>query len=270
MRRVSIAVSFLAALMLNPTTLRAAVMAGDAWVEVSGEIAEGDASRLAAAIGERKRASDSAVFVYLNSVGGSVSEAIGAAEVIRKAAANTIVGENETCASACFLLFLAGRGKQVFPGAQVGVHSARPADREEEDAASLAVSALVARLYEELGAPPSVIAKSVTTPPGEIYWLTEDDLRSMNVLFLSASSTMPPMPKVGEVWNGRSGQYRYIGGPPGDRRSWQALPNVPGSPAGPTTPRMPEEGEVRGGYRYSGGSWHALPPEPELPAWIPE
>ena len=109
MRLVSIAVSFLAALMLNPTTLRAAVMAGDAWVEVSGEIAEGDASRLAAAIGERKRASDSAVFVYLNSVGGSVSEAIGAAEVIRKAAANTIVGENETCASACFLLFLAGR-----------------------------------------------------------------------------------------------------------------------------------------------------------------
>jgi hypothetical protein len=267
MRLVSIAVSFLAALMLNPTTLRAAVMAGDAWVEVSAEIAEGDASRLAAAIGERKRASDSAVFVYLNSVGGSVSEAIDAAEVIRKAAANTIVGENETCASACFLLFLAGRGKQVFPGAQVGVHSARPADREEEDAASLAVSALVARLYEELGAPPSVIAKSVTTPPGEIYWLTEDDLRSMNVLFLSASPapTAPAMPKVGEVQRGRLGAFRYMGGPPGDRRSWQAV-----SGEAPTTPSIPKEGEVRGGYRYRGGSWQALPNEPDLPPWIPQ
>ena len=93
--------------------------------------------------------------------------------MIRKAAAKTIVGENETCASACFLLFLAGKEKQVFQVARFGVHSAHPnRDKEDEDAASLALSALLAREYEKLGVPPAVIAKSVTTPPGEIYWLT--------------------------------------------------------------------------------------------------
>ena len=193
MSRALIAVSFLAALMSNATALCAAVIAvSDAWVEVSGEIVEGDAARLAADIDEHKRASGNTVTVLLNSLGGSVLGGVDAADVIRKAEANTIVGQNATCASACFLLFLAGKEKQVFPGARIGVHSARPADREEEDASSLALSALIAREYEELGAPPTVIAKSVTTLPGEIYWLTEDDLRSMNVLFPSASSGQTP------------------------------------------------------------------------------
>lgn len=116
---------------------------------------------------------------------------LAAADAISTATADTIVGENETCASACFLLFLAGKQKAVFPGARVGVHSASTTSGDE-DVGSLALSVILARAYAKFGAPPSVIAKSVTTPPGEIYWLTEDDLRAMNVVFMSASPPQPP------------------------------------------------------------------------------
>lgn len=188
--RHAIAISLVAALANSETVSAATInLVGTDSVELIGQIMLGDGERLAAAIQERRHSGDSTPNVFLNSPGGNLSAGIAAADAISMAAANTIVGENETCASACFLLFLAGKQKATFPGARVGVHSASAWGNETDF--SLATSARLARVYEALGAPPAVIAKSVTTVPGEIYWLTEDDLRAMNVVFMSASPRQP-------------------------------------------------------------------------------
>ena len=129
--------------------------------------------------------------MFLSSGGGNVGEAFAAGVAIEEAGASVIVSENDLCASACFLLFLAGDQKVVYPGARIGVHS-NSTPKGDEDEGSLASTAWLARLYEKLGVPPNVIAKSVTTPPDEIYWLTDDDLRAMKVVVVGPSPQPPP------------------------------------------------------------------------------
>jgi hypothetical protein len=137
----------LIALSLTATDCAAAVKPmSQTSVAVIGEIGWGDADQLAEALDERRRAGHSELTVYLNSLGGNMGEGFAAGMAIAKAAANIVVGENDTCASACFLLFLAGKTKVIFPGAKIGAPSAR------------ATTAKLARMYELLlGAPPTVI-----------------------------------------------------------------------------------------------------------------
>jgi hypothetical protein len=188
-RLTSLLVAFFTVLPLGATASAATIkFIARASVAVMGEIVKGDAAQSATALNECKRTGCGEINVFLSSGGGLISEALEVAEEINKAAANTVVGENDTCASACSLMFLAGKTRAVYPGARVGVHSAMNDELGGENLETLGLSAWVARKYEELGAPPTVIAKCITTRPNQIYWLTEDDLRAMNVLFLSTSS----------------------------------------------------------------------------------
>ena len=69
--------------------------------------------------------------LVLNSPGGSVLEARDMARLIRALRVSVVVPDRAVCASACFLLFAAGRDKVAEPGAMIGVHSASVAGGNE-------------------------------------------------------------------------------------------------------------------------------------------
>ncbi len=120
--------------------------------------------------------------ILLSSPGGSLMEGVRMATTIRNTGLTTAaIG---TCASACFLMFAAGTRKLALDGARIGVHSA--SIEGVETTGSQAVTTQMARQAADLGVPPAIIGKMVTTAAGDIAWLSQDDLRSMSVELVSA------------------------------------------------------------------------------------
>lgn len=120
--------------------------------------------------------------ILLSSPGGNLMEGVRMATTIRNTGLTTAaVG---TCASACFLMFAAGTRRLALDGARIGVHSA--SIEGVETTGSQAVTTQMARQAADLGVPPAIIGKMVTTAAGDIAWLSQDDLRSMDVELVSA------------------------------------------------------------------------------------
>ena len=131
--------------------------------------------------------------VVLSSVGGNYLEGVRLATSIRNTGLNTAAVGN--CASACFLMFAAGINRAVFEGAKIGVHSASL--RGIEKLETQAVTTQMARKLSDMGVPPSIVGKVVTTPADEIAWLTPEDLAAMKVRLIpheEASTYQPGSP----------------------------------------------------------------------------
>ena len=143
-------------------------------ISISGNIASGDADLVAARIRTATDAGKSVTSVRLNSDGGNLLEGVRLAAVVKSAKLSTNVGQNATCASACFLVFAAGDTKSAHVHARVGVHGASE-DGNESRKATVAM----ARIAEELTVPSSIIRRMVNTQPNDMTWLNLNDLRSM-------------------------------------------------------------------------------------------
>lgn len=111
----------------------------------------------------------------LNSPGGVVSVAVHIASMMQEQNTLVAVFSGAECASACFLLFAAGREKLVSPGAVIGIHSARSGGAGE-DWDALATTAVIAKLASAYGVPDDIVGKLVRTPPEDISTLTPEEL----------------------------------------------------------------------------------------------
>ena len=149
-------------------------------LHLEGEIQIGDAERFEANFEYAKSIGLNVIAISLNSPGGKVAVGAAMARSIRARGLRTMVEEGATCASACFMLFAAGKERIANENARIGVHSAvTPKVGETETAKSATIDS--ARLLAELGVPSTVLGKMVTTKPTEMAWLTRDDLRMMRV-----------------------------------------------------------------------------------------
>lgn len=149
-------------------------------ISVSGEIDSGDDELFSESLQTAQNERLAVGFVNLNSPGGIVSTGAGMARIIRNRQIKTRVKSGSTCASACFMLFAAGKERHAEPGARIGVHSAvNQRYGETKDAKSTTID--MARFLSELDVPSSIIGKIVTTKPDQITWLTAEDLRAMKV-----------------------------------------------------------------------------------------
>jgi hypothetical protein len=144
---------------------------------MQGEIEPGDADRLRAL---RLPAGQRITLVVLNSPGGAVLAGRDMARFLRAKGVPVLVPRSGVCASACFLLFAAGREKLAQPGARIGVHSASVTGGRES-IGTLGVTTLMAREAAAYGVPPAITGRMVTTQPGDMAWLSEDELRLMGV-----------------------------------------------------------------------------------------
>lgn len=129
--------------------------------------------------------------IWLNSGGGNFSEAAKIAEILfsfrdalaDKPGGGVVVGFDQTCASACFLIFACAPHRLVDLTSHIGIHSARNPNDNTEDVGAYAADTAMARIAKQCGVPGYLIAKMITTPADSMYWLTEYDLMAMGVSF---------------------------------------------------------------------------------------
>jgi hypothetical protein len=146
---------------------------------IHGDIEVGDAAVIANSIRSNRRTLRG---VILNSGGGNVFEAVKLVDLIRDLAFDTGVTRGGTCASACFMLWAAGKNRYLYADSTIGIHSASGLGQNgqrEESGPSMAVTLSMARIYLALNVPMHLIGAMVVTPPDAMYWLTPTDKASM-------------------------------------------------------------------------------------------
>ena len=193
MRRALELVMVLAIAIVEPMGLHAAdIERVNDVLMYRGSVATGDAERFRAALADRGNIALPVRTVQLDSPGGQIPEAGAIASQIRTAGLDTKVGASGLCASACFLLFAAGRAKFLDEGARVGVHSAWSIfGREPDNTAGTAMMMLQAKGF---GVPDRVVDRIATSSHSDIAWLSDDELASMGAIVTPKSA--PPMPSV--------------------------------------------------------------------------
>ncbi len=165
---------------------------GTVAVFLSGRIASGDAARFQSELlnlAEQAPNATEAV-VFLNSPGGSASEASAIAQIIHRTGLTTAVMGNDQCSAECFIVFAAGKRKLAARPASVGVYGPNDgaksgAERSTrlERTKSQAMPAAFSRAYAQFGVPASVVGRMATTPPGQVAWLNASELDAMGVEF---------------------------------------------------------------------------------------
>jgi hypothetical protein len=150
-------------------------------LSIVGEITNGDSLVLSSIIERAEARPDEIMTVELSSIGGSLYEGAEIARIIRAKSLNVSVAAGKTCASACFLAFAAGARKSIEQGSRIGVHAAS-SELGGETPASISGTASMARIAGIIGVPSSIIKVMITTPPDQMFWLTEWDLAAMGAL----------------------------------------------------------------------------------------
>ena len=137
-------------------------------LQLKGPLGMGDATKVLQVLA----GADRVRVVELESPGGRLYEARQIAEVVRNRAWQTRATGN--CESACTLVFMAGSSRQLMPGAQLGFHRAfagtfnpmvdRLANQE------------LALMYRNAGLPDDFIARTLRTPPWEMWYPEIDEM----------------------------------------------------------------------------------------------
>jgi ATP-dependent protease ClpP protease subunit len=169
---------------------------GKAVILLNGDIEAGDAEKVHGLIRAANNSNRLVSGIRLNSKGGLLLEGTKLADVIRVAQIATVVPNGKLCASACFIAFAAGTQKFVSRTAQVGVHGASDKNGAES-VVSNAATISMARIVKDLGVPPHIIGKMVITPPSEMVWLNENELRSMGAELTGKPAQTQPGAAIG-------------------------------------------------------------------------
>jgi hypothetical protein len=182
----SASVAILAAVSLLSVWANAAQLTGTvlqdgtAVADLDGSIIAGDAKSFEDLLQTAITTGRNVVGLRLNSPGGLLGEAAVIARLVSVKGIDVAVLPGKECASACFLIFAEGRQKFFSLSARIAVHGASIGGLETTG--TQATTLTVARAISKLHAPPSVIAKMVTTPPTEMAWLTPDELILMGAV----------------------------------------------------------------------------------------
>ena len=147
---------------------------------LTGQIEIGDADRFADWLGTLGTVPGIA---FLNSPGGSVSDALAIGRALRAAGVATAMAETDVCLSACPYILAGGTDRTVAEGAWVGVHqhyfgenTALPAFLAVEDIQR--GQGEVMDYLIEMGIDPAVMRHALHTPPDEIYLLLPEELET--------------------------------------------------------------------------------------------
>lgn len=165
-------------------------------LEASGTITPGTAERFKTEIDKR---GDYVKTVVLNSPGGSVSDALAMARLIRERKLDTLVEGKALCASSCPLVFAGGTKRLAEPGATIGVHQVFAAgapgaprlDGAEGMAHAQRVSAECQRHLVAMGVDPRVWIHAMETPPREMFYFKPDELADLKLVTTPATNRRP-------------------------------------------------------------------------------
>ncbi|WP_045389425.1 hypothetical protein [Falsirhodobacter sp. alg1] len=152
-------------------------------LNITGQIAAGDADRFAAWLQENR---PDITGISLDSSGGSVSDALAIGRTIRAAGYTTLVSDGAVCMSACPYILAAGTERQVTEGGIVGVHqhyfgenTILPAFMAVKDVQR--GQAAVIDYLTEMGVDLRIMSYALRTPPEEINVLSPDLMAELNL-----------------------------------------------------------------------------------------
>ena len=151
------------------------------WVVFKGPIILDEIDDILSQLDEKKPK-----LILLNSIGGNVLGALRFAKYVRKNQMNTWIAQNQTCASACALVFLAGT--QRFSEGNLIVHQyLPPAEQGNEkiarDAAWISVQKIIGEtitLLNSFGTPRFVFERIFSSP--NLYAFTEAEMAELNTV----------------------------------------------------------------------------------------
>lgn len=142
-------------------------------VLVKGEIKSGDFERFQEFLLLPGHLKAYANYVWLDSRGGDLPEAMKFASLLEKSNASVVVGPDGKCYSACFMLFAAGADRWLYAFGELGVHQiavdSPQLDRAQKRAIALAVSNDVRLYLTRQGIPATLIERMMDTPPTSLY-----------------------------------------------------------------------------------------------------
>lgn len=153
-----------------------------------GRIDPGTAALFAAFV---EAEGEGAETLHIHSPGGSVSDAIEMARMVRNAGLHTVIPDDGYCASACPLLFAGGVERRAGANAWVGVHQVYAveipglAGLRDVDQSISDIQTTIADcqdLLVEMGVDPRVWINAMRTPPEELYVLTADELAKLSLV----------------------------------------------------------------------------------------
>lgn len=162
-------------------------------IKISGEIVEGDGEKLAQYILQNQD-KNCVLGVILDSNGGLISESLKMSALISGEKMEVHVDIDKTCASSCFLLYLAGEPRHAANNTsiyslaygRIGLH--RPYMPKEffDSASTTKTTNAQASLMEQMTAylnsqnvPSSLIEKMMSRSSSEIYWLSDSEISAL-------------------------------------------------------------------------------------------
>lgn len=157
-------------------------------LRLDGVIGMGDGERLKALLSSE--ATRGLKRVELSSPGGRVREAERMAAALKEHGHEArAVG---TCASACTLVFLAGKPRQLAPDGQLGFHRASTGTYNPvfEELANQQL----AKTYRELGLPQTMIDKTLRTPSRSMWFVPREELLAHELIAPSPRTLAIPLP----------------------------------------------------------------------------
>jgi len=145
------------------------------WVVFQGPIILEEVDQILSQLDDKKPR-----LILLNSIGGNVSGAVRFARYVRENEMNTWIAQNQTCASACALVFLAGI--QRFSEGKLVVHQyLPPAEQGNEkiarDTAWISVQRIIGEtitLLNSFGTPRFVFERIFSSP--DLYEFTKAEM----------------------------------------------------------------------------------------------
>lgn len=177
-------------LMLSPSLALAAEITseenpdGAMTIRIEGEIKPGDDKKF-----RRLSLRYPNAMVQLESDGGALIPALEIGRTIRIAGYDTIVTAETTCASACALVWLAG--KKRYLSGKVGFHAAyRTNDGRIEESGT--ANALIGNYMTLLGLPAKAIVFATAAPPDKVLWLMPDS-RELTGIDFELPIAAPPI-----------------------------------------------------------------------------
>ena len=108
--------------------------------------------------------------VFLSSEGGSLSKAFEIGRIITVSSYSTVVLDDDWCASACALIWIAGEKRYAQPRSHIGFHAGYTEDGGKPITNGMA-NALIGRYLTQLNMPTVAIVFATSATPDKMAWL---------------------------------------------------------------------------------------------------
>jgi hypothetical protein len=155
-------------------------------IDASGEIESDEAARLANWVNAQHWGHRRASTIVFDSGGGNMGGGVDVARIVTRYGLNTGVAHGGMCASACVMAWSVGAHKSSATDAQIGVHMANQGDGKISSDGTL----FYANFVKQTGAPSSVVAELISTPPDSVHWLSLAELRAWKTTIVDGEDTV--------------------------------------------------------------------------------